>query len=136
MINCLQDEEFLITGSASFDLPNYTPQDIDICILCTNALDHYPALAHKLEICAHAMKIMIEWEGPYRIPFNWGGKTFDRGKIAQYDVFLVDKKTFNVIKQVTECMKHQPQIVKEKLAKDKIFRVNLFQLFAQNFINK
>ncbi len=129
----LAGETILITGSTAYDLPGYTPQDMDICILCDDHSLSYHRIMQKIQKLATSSGVKFNYREDYSIPFHWGGRTFGRVKAGALDFFLIDAATFNAIQEATMAITNQPMSVKELLL-DRDVRIRLFQLFAEQFM--
>jgi len=129
----LAGETSLITGSTAYDLPGYTPQDMDICILCDDQSLSYHRIMQKIQKLATSSGVKFNYMEDYSIAFHWGGRTFGRVVVGTLDFFLVDATTFRAIKKTTIAVTNQPMSVKELLL-DKDVRVRFFQLLAEQFM--
>jgi len=129
----LAGETSLITGSTAYDLPGYTPQDMDICILCNNPSLSYYRIMQKIQKLAASNGANFDYKEDYAIPFHWGSRTFGRVVVGTLDFFLVDATTFRAIQKTTTAITNQPMSVKELLL-DKDVRVRFFQLLAEQFM--
>jgi len=135
ILKYLGGEEFCVTGSSAYSFDNYTPGDVDICVLCRDHHYSYERINSKLKKFAEDMDAEIKWEAEYHLPFDWGGRTYARVKILQYDVFLVDERTYDAIKKTTYLMKTQLEPLKSIIAKYKPTRVELFRVIAMAVFN-
>jgi len=124
----LQGEKWTITGSSSYDLPDYQPKDIDVCVLCDDNQNRIISA-----ISGIFPEKLISLSPDYKVPFGWGGETDYRIKVNDFDFFMVPPWSFDIIKKTTEALKAMPAAIKQMMAIDKEFRVELFQLIARNF---
>lgn len=126
----LVDEEWFVTGSTSFLGEG---EDVDVCVKA-NSLD----LAHKF-----LLRCRKTWEslsGDYEIPLSWGGRTFIRFEVEvddlKYDIFVVDEKSFNVIRKTTRIMKNWAKNDGLEVLKDKDLRIEIFQSVAKSLFRE
>jgi hypothetical protein len=130
ILKYLVGEKICVTGSSAYSFDNYTPGDVDICVLCRDHRSSYERILSKLKKFAEDMDAEIKCEAEYHLPFDWGGCTYARVKILQYDVFLVDRRTYDAIEKTTYIMKTQLELLKSTIAKYKPIRVELFRVIA------
>lgn len=121
----LEGHGWFLTGSAAyFSRSAHDPSDMDICV---GVDEQHGSLTEGLE------KIGLFVAGAYDLPFEWGGRTYERllstkdmGLKKKWDIFLVEHRAFQAIQAATASMAYLSAGKPKGCVKDKIARIDLF----------